>query len=882
MMVQTAFAAPNEDFVKDLAADLGTFNANAGESMTAAFKVVEGASSITAKITELNLALTPVVDPLACVAGMCPAAVKWDGKKDNAIVADGTYTLEVKAVRDADDDTDTGSVKVFTPLAISSYTVPATFDPAKGNLSIAYTLSKVANVTVKVLDGATEVKVLSGGSAASGTITWDGKVGGDLVFPKTYSVKLIATFAQETKEQSKDTVLSYADDLAPTITEIKPSEVVDKSFKANDEEVTVSFVITHTAFVTVEIKDKNGKVIYNPADLDGTKEYGNQTVSFGWKGLQNNGDLVDKGLYTVEITARNNTYGVAFDKSLVLDVDSTGSVYKPDTTKFTGISLDPSGAWDPLEEELVIDWELTTTFDKVTIEARKAGKTVEIYEEDDLDIDDDYTVDFEGKDDDDEYISQGKWILLFLGEKEGIVYYTEKSFTVGYAEPEIDEAFVTKSEIDPELGEGVYFGFKLKDDAKVFVEVLRDGKSRVDLVDEDGEEVDKDQWYAAFWDGLEDDGGEFDKDDSFKIQLKACSLGDDEVCNTESLTIDLDDDDTTSSKSNITKDILVPPVVEQDDDVELTFEMEDDAELRVGIWKGTSTSGTPDVELFPYTAMEEGDYKFVWDTRDEDGDLMAKGYYSYKIFTKKSGSSSTETESGKFVIGSVGDVFGGPSETVSDEEEKAAADYKDNPYLVIEEEAEEEPEEEVFADISFPDVLPSNKNYTAIAWATDADIFEGDPTGTFRPFDSINRVEVLTVVMKAFDLPFYADNGTNLGWTDVEVGAWYMGALRSGKLNGLLTGDGGKATVRPGDPVNRAEFLRFVYASAEITGVAAVGVCYANPYGDVSLSVGAWFTNYVCQSKVDGLFDVVGNMFLPGAETTRGEVAEALYRLLEQ
>ena len=891
MVVQTAFAAEDNLVVK------------VGGVMDAPLNIVEaGTAKATVTVTKLhgdvltslfvetaagvNTKNLMTVPGFTCADVDTTCTVDWDGKDSTGkYVDEGTGADSYKVylyLNGAVVESDFDSIAVTKDLWIESFTVPATWNPSAGSLSVVYALSKSATVNLQVMDGATKVKTLSGGTAATGTITWDGKVGSDLVFPKTYALKLIAIVGQgtkdeEKKEQSKDTVLSYTDPLAPTITDIKPVDAAAKVFTAKTSAVAVSFVVNHAADVTVEVKDKDGKVFHTPVSEDGVD---GGTLSFDWDGtLYNAGScVVPKGLYTVEITARNNTYGVAFDNSLVLDVDPAGLMPCQDgATKIKNISFDPSGTWDPLEEKLAINWDLSTDFDKIKIEARKSGIVIDVYEEDDLDIDD-YDVDFEGKDDDDEYLDQGEWMLLFLGEKDNITYFVEKKFTVGYAKPEIDETFVTKTEIDPEFGEGVYFGFKMKDDAKVTVEVQRNSKSKVDLVDKDGEDVSKEEWYAAYWDGLDEDGDEFDKDDSFKILLTACSLGDDKVCDTKSVAVDLDDDDISSSKSNITKDLLVPPVVEQGDDVELTFNVEDSAKLRVGIWKGTSTSGSPDVELLPYTDMKEGDYKFVWDTKDEKGKLMAKGYYSYKIFTQKTGSSSTETESGKFVIGSVGDVFGGPSETVSDEEDTSSTDYKSNPYLVIEDDEEAEETDEAPLDVSFPDVLPNNKNHAAIVWAAKEGIFAGDPTGTFRPYDPINRAEVLLVVMKAFGLPSYADNGTNLGWTDVKVGEWYMGALRSGQVNGLLAGDGGKTTVRPAGSVNRAEFLRFVYESAKITGVSGVMTCSSNPYSDVS--VGSWFTNYVCQSQADGLFDVVGSMFLPSVETSRGEVAEALYRLL--
>ncbi|MBT3704695.1 hypothetical protein HOG17_02850 [Candidatus Peregrinibacteria bacterium] len=776
------------------------------------------------------------------------------------------------------------------------------WDPSlDGDLVLDFEVSTSARVSFALLLDDEEVKTFNDVIATDdenyeGSFAWDGNDSGDYILPGDYQLEIKVqsyplTFLVETV--TIDLFVKYEDPSAPKLVVTSPAadaDAADKAFTAEDEDVTVTFDLDGTAYVTVEIVvfdvegEDEGTVVFIPSDFDGSDEYENEVLDFDWDGTKGIGDVVDEGLYAVVITARNDL-GVAVDDTIVLDVTSEGSNYHPGGSKIKNIDLDPGGDWDPLEEKLDIEWELNVDFDTIKIEARKGGEVVEIYEEDDL-SDKVYDTDFDGKDEDDEYIEPGEWTLLFLGDIDETTYYVETDFTVEYESPEIDEIFVTKKEIDPDLGEGVYFGFMLETDANVSVVVLKNGSSKVDLLGEDEkEEVEKDKWYAVYWDGLEDDGDDFDYDDTFKIQLEACSLGSDDDCETQSVTVDLDEDDVSSSKSNITMDMLIPPVTEEDSEVELTFEIEDDAEVKVAIWEGGTASGSPDVILMDYTLVPEGDYKFVWDTREEDGDVMDDGYYSYKIYTQKEGSSSTETETGKFVItDDLGDVFGGPSETGSSNDDDNGSSLLDNPYLVqIGGDDDDDDSGSNLGsndndDYSFVDVLPSNPNYDAIQWVASEGIFEGDPSGEFRPYASINRAEVLAVAMRAFDLNLYSDDGTTLGWNDVIPGAWYMSYLRSGKLYGLLSGDGLSNTVRPSDAVKRVEFLKFLYEGAKLAGVTVVPACQYNPYADVS--VGNWYTGYVCQSKLDNLFTVIGDLFLPSVQASRAEVAEAIYRLL--
>lgn len=866
MIVSTAFAADNDTLISSLTVSKSSLVS--GKSIIDAKFQITADATVTAQIvdkTTPETVLKTLTLPASCSTA-CPLntdiAITWDGKKtDETDAAPKDYTLRVSAAATGTTDTDSDelTVTVLPALTVNTFTTsytnsPSTWDPTLGDMTFSYTLSKSAQATLYIIDSySNEVTNFYKGVAASGSSTWNGKVSNMYIAPKTYTAKLEATTATPIPEiiaSTKTFTVAYSDADAPQITNLDASPT---SFVAEDESTTFSFDLDSTARVVAKILDSNNDVVLIPDDFDGTTEYDNGALSFDWDGTQTDGDYVLTGNYKVEVTASNDL-GASYEVSSTVSVTSQGSQYLDGSSKIKSISFDPSSSWDPTDDgDLSIEWTTDTNeadFDNFKIIAKRAGETnVEVYNEDDL-SDDDYSVDFSGKDDDDEYLSNGKWQFVFVGELNGKEYaVTDKYLTVTYQKPTIDDSFITKMKIDPEnYDEGTYLVFQLNDDAKVDVDVLRGSTKKVSLIED--EELSKDVWYAVYWDGKDEDGDNFKYSDSFKIQLTAKSVGDDDVASTASETIDLVDDTVSSNKSNITEDIAVSPAIEQGGKTSISFNIDSDAKLKVGIYEGTSTSGSPDVELLPFTEKTSDDYTFNWNGRDKNNKILKKGFYAYKI-TTSTGSGTDETETGVLVVGSVGEVFGGPSADTGTSTGGTGT----------------------YESCGFLDVESSNSHCTAIKWAADRGIFKGDPDGSFRPYDTINRAEALTVVLKAFGLPLYGDDGTDLGWNDVIKGGWYMSFLRSGKLLGLISGDQGTGTVRPDAGVSRVELLRFVYQGRK----TPVTVCKVNPYSDVLL--GQWYTNYVCQAKVDSLFDIFAGYFMPGEMATRGEMAEVLYKL---
>lgn len=173
--------------------------------------------------------------------------------------------------------------------------------------------------------------------------------------------------------------------------------------------------------------------------------------------------------------------------------------------------------------------------------------------------------------------------------------------------------------------------------------------------------------------------------------------------------------------------------------------------------------------------------------------------------------------------------------------------------------------------------MKTDAHCAALTYVKSAGIFSGYPDGTFRSWGVMNRVETAKVVLLVFGKQILSDDGTNLGFRDVEIGAWYMPYLATAKSLGMVRGYG-NLTVRPGEQINRVELLKvFLAASGKDFSHVTVG---AAPYADTPFtSATSWYMPYVQYAKSNALIDAdEQDNFNPGEGMKRGDTAELFYR----
>lgn len=176
-------------------------------------------------------------------------------------------------------------------------------------------------------------------------------------------------------------------------------------------------------------------------------------------------------------------------------------------------------------------------------------------------------------------------------------------------------------------------------------------------------------------------------------------------------------------------------------------------------------------------------------------------------------------------------------------------------------------------EIPFEDITELHKNLTAILYLKDSGIINGYPDGTFKPEKSVNRAELLKIIIegKGFT-PSSAEY--NKCFKDIIDTEWYAPYVCYAKSVNWISGypDG---TFKPSRTVNKAEAIKMLLNSQ---GVEIPTDITVESYEDVDIK--EWFAPYINKAKELGILEEDGNKFEPAKEMTRGGISENLYRLL--
>lgn len=172
----------------------------------------------------------------------------------------------------------------------------------------------------------------------------------------------------------------------------------------------------------------------------------------------------------------------------------------------------------------------------------------------------------------------------------------------------------------------------------------------------------------------------------------------------------------------------------------------------------------------------------------------------------------------------------------------------------------------------FSDVSVDHKNYAAIKYLYEQGVISGYPDGTFRPDNTVSRVEALKFILSGIQKEL--SNSGSLPFPDVLVDAWYSDYVETAYEDGIVKGypDG---TFGPSKTVNKAEFFKILLLAMEVDVAPEVT---GELYNDVTPE--SWFAPYVQFVKEKNLLDAFADMFKPQDGMTRGEVAEAMFRVM--
>lgn len=106
---------------------------------------------------------------------------------------------------------------------------------------------------------------------------------------------------------------------------------------------------------------------------------------------------------------------------------------------------------------------------------------------------------------------------------------------------------------------------------------------------------------------------------------------------------------------------------------------------------------------------------------------------------------------------------------------------------------------------SFSDLQESHKNYDAIIYLQEHGIINGYPDNTFKPDNPVNRSEFLKIIIEGSNIDLNVTRETP--FPDVNHSAWYSPYLKKAYAEGWITGypDG---TFKPEQTINKVEALK--------------------------------------------------------------------------
>lgn len=178
------------------------------------------------------------------------------------------------------------------------------------------------------------------------------------------------------------------------------------------------------------------------------------------------------------------------------------------------------------------------------------------------------------------------------------------------------------------------------------------------------------------------------------------------------------------------------------------------------------------------------------------------------------------------------------------------------------------------SEAQFPDVPVSHWAKDDIAEAVKLGIIHGYPDGTFRPEGEVTRAEFAVMLIRALPpLP----NVPALAFRDnAEIGSWAVGHVEQAVARGIISGypDG---TFRPNNKITHAEMMVMVVRAAGLDTSGAGQTTFTD-----DAAIPDWAKPAVAAAASEGIVfgGIVGNRFLPQANSTRAEAASAIVRML--
>ena len=176
---------------------------------------------------------------------------------------------------------------------------------------------------------------------------------------------------------------------------------------------------------------------------------------------------------------------------------------------------------------------------------------------------------------------------------------------------------------------------------------------------------------------------------------------------------------------------------------------------------------------------------------------------------------------------------------------------------------------------TFNDVPETHKHYVGVEYLKGAGVIGGYDDGTFKPDNTINRAEVLKIILQGSSIESPDLTGES-EFSDVQKDAWFAKFIMKAKEIGIVKGNP-DGSFAPGRSVNKVEFLKMLLIANDVD----VSSYASSDKEFLDVDKGAWYFSYLNFAQETGLIRFNGAANLePSKELTRGEVADIMYLLI--
>lgn len=175
--------------------------------------------------------------------------------------------------------------------------------------------------------------------------------------------------------------------------------------------------------------------------------------------------------------------------------------------------------------------------------------------------------------------------------------------------------------------------------------------------------------------------------------------------------------------------------------------------------------------------------------------------------------------------------------------------------------------------LPFTDLSPSHPHYQAIQQLYELNIVQGNPDGSFRPDEPVNRAEFVKIALLAFNIEIIEKKTSS--FKDSRIGEWHRDFIETAKYHEIIQGYSGRL-VKPAQTIIWAEGLKVILKTANIPITSSP----QNRFKDVPES--SWYAPYVSTALNNNLVIGSGNTFNPSRPMTRAEVADLVVQVLNR